>query len=94
VIALHTLAEDRELVPTPDGTTTHETLQISQFTTAGTLSRSYSFVVTDDENAANDLESKWDAPEVAPVDGKVHFTFVTRDMRGGLGYATRTECVQ
>jgi hypothetical protein len=94
VIALRTLAEDREATLAADGTATRETLQISHFTTAGALSRSYSFVETDDQSPTNDLDMKWDAPEIVPVDGKVRFTFVARDMRGGLGYATRTVCVR
>jgi hypothetical protein len=77
-----------------EGTLVRETLQISQFTTDGELDHSYNFVEASDESAVNDLEVKWDAPEVAPVDGRVRFTFVARDLRGGVGYAARTVCVQ
>jgi hypothetical protein len=94
VITLRMLAEDRETVVQADGTLARETLQISQFTTDGDLDHSYNFVEASDESAVSDLEVMWDAPEVAPVDGRVRFTFVARDLRGGVGYATRAVCVQ
>jgi hypothetical protein len=90
VITLRMLAEDREL----DAAMAREILQVSQFTTAGKLDHSYNFVESSDESPASDLEVRWDAPEVMPVDGIVRFTFVARDFRGGLGFTTRRVCVQ
>jgi len=106
VIRLTTLAEDREtlVVPAADPsdvtatpTTTREVLQISNFTTAGELGQSYSVVEASDPRSEADLDVKWDAPDSASDsfrDGIVHFIFVARDLRGGVGLATRTVCVE
>lgn len=100
VLRLATLAEDRETVVTPAAdpanppTTSREMLQISSFDTAGELGQSYAVVPSEDSSPEFDVEIKWDAPEVAPADGRVRFYFVARDLRGGLGLATRTICVQ
>jgi hypothetical protein len=100
VISLRTLAADRETIAAPPaeaaGTParTREILQISSFTTAGELGQSFAFVETDDTQADTDVELTWDAPTGAPVDGRVHFTFVARDLRGGVGFTSRTACVE
>jgi hypothetical protein len=100
VLRLATLAEDRETVVTPAAdpanptTTTREMLQISSFDTAGKLGQSYALVPSEDTSPESDVEIKWDAPEVPPADGRVRFYFVARDLRGGVGLATRTVCVQ
>jgi hypothetical protein len=88
VVRLHILAADRE-----DTATGRETLQISNFDTAGELNRSFLFVEADRPAADTDIEVKWDAPEVSPLDGRVRFTFVLRDLRGGLAWITRTACM-
>ena len=99
VLRLATLAEDRETIVTPgaDSTTapstTREVLQISNFTTAGKLGQTYSFVEADDARPEADVDVTWDAPELSPTDGRIHFVFVARDLRGGVGHATRTACV-
>jgi hypothetical protein len=100
VIRLATLAEDRETIVTPAAdpaavpTATREMLQISSFTTDGELGQVYAFVSADDGRPESDVEVKWDAPEFTPVDGRVRFFFVARDLRGGAGVTTRTVCVQ
>lgn len=105
VLRLATLAEDREtivretvVIPSADPatapTTTREVLQISSFTTAGTLGQTYSFVKADDPRSEADVDVTWDAPALSPIDHRIHFTFVARDLRGGVGLATRTACLQ
>lgn len=77
-------------------TSTYESLQISQFTTAGKLKSQFSFVEASDENPATIIDVTWDAPEGAevPAEGTgVTFTFVVRDDRGGTDWTTRTLCV-
>lgn len=92
VLRLRMLAEDRETYVSGD-TTAREELQISQFTSAGELGQSFLVVEASNQEPWNDLESKWDAPETMPADGRVHFIFVARDMRGGVSTTTRTVCV-
>ena len=86
-------AEDRQTYVAGD-TTAREELQISQFTTAGELGQSFLVVEASNQDPWNDLESKWDAPETMTADGRVHFTFVARDMRGGVNLTTRTVCLR
>lgn len=92
VLRLRALAEDRETYVTSD-TTAREELQLSQFTTAGELGQTYLVVESNNQEESNDLESKWDAPETMTSDGRVHFIFVARDMRGGVSHTTRTVCL-
>jgi hypothetical protein len=100
VLRLATLAEDRETIVTASAdpavppTTTREVLQISNFTTAGELGQSFSIVEAADPRAEADLDVTWDAPKASPIDGHIHFTFVARDLRGGVGLATRTLCLE
>jgi hypothetical protein len=100
VLRLATLTEDRETIvipsadPTAAPTTTREVLQISNFTTAGKLGQTYSFVEADDPRSEADVDVTWDAPAFSPIDHRIHFTFVARDLRGGVGLATRTACLQ
>jgi hypothetical protein len=73
-----------------------ESLQISQFTTAGKLEGQFSFVEAADENVTTTVDVDWDAPEAAdvpPAGEAVTFTFVVRDDRGGADWTTRTLCV-
>ena len=88
---------DRELYTAMDETPTRESLQISQFTTAGKLTSQFSFVEATDTSAATTASVPWEAPAVAdvPADGlAVTFTFVTRDNRGGTDWTTRAACVE
>ena len=73
-----------------------EWLQISHFTTAGELDRSITAVEAEDPRESPSVEMKWDAPELAevPAEGRVvRFTFVVRDMRGGVDWLGRSLCV-
>ena len=75
---------------------TRESLQISQFTTAGKLKSQFSFVEAIDENATTTVDVTWDAPGAAEVPAAgvaVTFTFVVRDDRGGTDWTTRSLCV-
>jgi hypothetical protein len=80
----------------PVATPTRESLQISQFTTAGKLKSQFSFVEATDENATTTVDVTWDAPEAPEVQATgeaVTFTFVVRDDRGGTDWTTRVLCV-
>jgi hypothetical protein len=92
---------DRELYTAtlgdpPVATPTRESLQISQFTTAGKLTSQFSFVEATDASAVTTTTVPWEAPAVdVPADGlAVTFTFVTRDSRGGTDWTTRAACVE
>lgn len=101
VIGNTTDGSDRELYTVvmgdpPVATPTRESLQISQFTTAGKLKSQFSFVEASDDNATTTVDVTWDAPEPAevPAAGEaVTFTFFVRDERGGAAWATRAACV-
>ncbi|MEA2696215.1 MAG: hypothetical protein QOI66_486 [Myxococcales bacterium] len=77
-------------------TPVRETLQISQFTTAGELKSQFSFVDAADSNATTTVDVNWNAPKAADVPAAglpVTFTFVVRDNRGGIDWTTRVACV-
>jgi hypothetical protein len=101
VIRLETDDADRESFVVMQGdparpTSKRERLQISQFTTAGKLERAFSNVEADDTAVRSAIEVKWEAPaaDKIPAGGLVvRFTFVARDMRGGLAWTTRSACV-
>jgi hypothetical protein len=101
VIGNTTAGSDRESYTTalgdpPVTTPARESLQISQFTTAGKLKSQFSFVEATDDSAATTVRVKWDAPaftEVPATGLAVTFTFVTRDNRGGMSWTTRGVCV-
>jgi hypothetical protein len=94
------LAEDRETYTTVQGDpplsiSRRETLQISNFATAGSLSQAFSFVEADVAEEETTVPLTWDAPEVMPATGpQVIFHFVLRDLRGGLAAVTRTVCLR
>jgi len=80
----------------PVATAVRESLQISQFTTAGKLKSQFSFVEDPEVVAATTVDVTWEAPKVAEVpaaEQAVTFTFVTRDNRGGVDWTTRAVCV-
>ena len=80
----------------PVATPARESLQISQFTTAGKLKSQFSFVEATNDDAATTVDVTWDAPAAADVAAAglaVTFTFVTRDNRGGTDWTTRAVCV-
>jgi hypothetical protein len=101
VIGNLTQGTDREpytavLGDPPVATPVRETLQISQFTTAGELKSQFSFVDAADANATTTVDVKWNAPAAAGVPAAglpVTFTFVVRDDRGGIDWTTRVACV-
>jgi hypothetical protein len=80
----------------PVAAPTRESIQISQFTTAGKLKSQFSFVEASDDHVATTVDVTWDAPDRADVPAggtNVTFTFVTRDNRGGASWTSRTLCV-
>jgi len=80
----------------PVATLVRETLQISQFTTAGELKNQFSFVDATDSNTETTVDVKWNAPQADAVPAAglpVTFTFVVRDNRGGIDWTTRVACV-
>ncbi len=99
-LVLTMLAEDREVYTALDGdppapVSKRETLQVSSFTTAGELGRSFSYVEAEVEDATSDVEINWDAPDSTPAEGPlVRFLLVVRDGRGGLSFVERAVCLQ
>lgn len=82
-----------------DGTTRDrlEDLQISHFTTAGSLDRQFSVIEGDDDAPAT-IQVAWIPPDAEdleiPAEGMlVRFVFVVRDGRGGLDLARRQACL-
>ncbi|HXI59561.1 MAG TPA: hypothetical protein VNO55_26015 [Polyangia bacterium] len=103
VIGNTTAGSDREAYtvtvdapPQSTSTLARESLQISQFTTAGKLKSQYAFVEGTDDSAATTVAVTWEAPKavtVPPAGLPVTFTFVVRDNRGGIDWTTRVACV-
>jgi hypothetical protein len=101
VIGNRTEGSDREpytavVGDPPVATSVRESLQISQFTTAGKLKSQFSFVESGEVDAATTVDVAWEAPkadQVAAAGVAVTFTFVARDNRGGADWTTRTVCV-
>jgi hypothetical protein len=96
-----TEGSDRELYTAllgdpPAATPERESLQISQFTTAGKLTSQFSFVEATDAKPETTVDVTWEAPpatEVSAAGLPVTFTFVVRDDRGGTDWTTRAACV-
>jgi hypothetical protein len=101
VLRLETMGEDRERYTVLEGdppqpTPKREPLQISQFTTDGKLERSVSAIEGEDSSERPAVEVKWTAPDAAKVGDAglvVRFTFVARDLRGGVDWTERAVCV-
>jgi hypothetical protein len=101
LIGITTAGSDREpytamVGDPPVATPRRESLQISQFTTAGKLTSQFSFVEGSDGSPATTVDVTWEAPKVAEVPAAglpVTFTFVVRDNRGGIDWTTRAACV-
>ena len=101
VIVLGTAGSDREsfvamMGDPPRPTQRREWLKISQFTTAGELDRAFSSVEAEVSDERPAVEMEWEAPaasEVTAAGEVVRFTFVARDMRGGVDWTTRAVCV-
>ncbi len=74
-----------------------EELQLSPFATAGELQQQYAYVEADDARPASPIAVEWTPPSAAeiPAEGlRVTFSFVVRDLRGGLDGTTRALCVR
>ncbi|HEY4183027.1 MAG TPA: hypothetical protein VGM90_39665 [Kofleriaceae bacterium] len=87
---------DRETFTAATGAS-REALQLGVFTTAGDVVQLHAYVEADDDRAASPIAVEWDPPsaEDVPADGlRVKFTFVVRDMRGGVDATTRELCVR
>jgi len=100
-LTLGTLSADRETYTSlagdpPMQVSARERLEISQFATAGKLAHAFAWVEAEDQTQDPAVEMKWDAPkpEDVPAEGLVvTFTFVERDLRGGVDWTTRAACV-
>ena len=99
IIGIATAGADREPYTVlygdpPVETAKRESLQISQFATAGEFKSPYSFVEGSDETVDPVGEARCDAPKVKDlsVATAVQFTFVVHDGRGGTDWTTRTAC--
>ena len=96
-----TEGSDRELYTAmlgdpPVATPERESLQISQFTTAGKLTSQFSFVEATDGKPETTVDvTMGGAPSRrgAGAGLPVTFTFVVRDDRGGTDWTTRAACV-
>ena len=80
-----------------DPTPWREELQLSPFATAGELVERYAYVEADDTRDVSPIAVEWTAPDAdeVPADGlRVAFTFVVRDLRGGIDVTTRALCVR
>jgi hypothetical protein len=101
VLTLGTRSADRETYTAlagdpPMPVQARERLQISEFATAGKLAHAYAWIEAEDQTQDPAAEMKWEAPkpEDVPAEGLVvQFTFVERDMRGGVDWTTRAACV-
>ncbi|MDB4960287.1 MAG: hypothetical protein JWP01_286 [Myxococcales bacterium] len=74
-----------------------EELQLSVFATAGELTQRYAYVEADDMREVSPVAVEWTPPtaEEVPAEGlRVTFSFVVRDLRGGLDATTRALCVK
>jgi len=68
-----------------------EELQVSHFTTAGSLERA--FTIFDASESELVASVRWKAPEAVPLDGFVRLFFVVRDLRGGSDWIERAVCI-
>jgi len=98
VLGVAFAAADRETFAVIGDPTPHrEELQLSAFTTAGSCSSSSRMPESDDTSVrSRNWPSGWRTPSTSeiPDDGlPVTFTFVVRDLRGGLDATTRELCV-
>ncbi|MBL0217101.1 MAG: hypothetical protein IPQ07_24910 [Myxococcales bacterium] len=74
-----------------------EELQLSPFATAGELLQQYAYVEADDDRELSPVAVQWTPPSAdeVPAEGlRVTFSFVVRDLRGGIDATTRALCVR
>jgi hypothetical protein len=69
-----------------------EQLQVSHFTTAGSLERAFTVFEPSDTNLTTRVT--WTAPGEVPLDGFVRLFFVVRDLRGGSDWIERAVCIE
>lgn len=94
-VRVGTHGDDRESFVAADGTETRESLRLSFFATAGELAGQYRVVEAGDPDDS-EAAVAWTPPAKDDVpDGglRVRFTFVVRDLRGGIAWTERTLCV-
>jgi hypothetical protein len=83
---------DRDAVAQPTSADPpKETLQVSNFTTAGELDRIFTIFEASDARLVTRVS--WKAPKTAPEGGLVRLFFVVRDFRGGADWIERGVCV-
>lgn len=88
-IAIRLDADDRDALPRlQDADPPRESLRLSNFTTAGDLSRAFSSVSPEATELSQTVD--WAAPNAAQL---VRLWFVVRDLRGGSDYTERAVCV-
>ncbi|MEO8550284.1 MAG: hypothetical protein ABI678_09925 [Kofleriaceae bacterium] len=91
-------AASREWFAVPaDPAPWREELQLSPFATAGELVERYAYVEADDARESSPVVVQWTAPSAdeVPAGGlRVTFSFVIRDLRGGVDATTRSLCVR
>jgi hypothetical protein len=86
----------RELYLSPDRQVAYEELQLSHFSSAGELSRQFTFVEPEDDRERPRVSVKWTAPKASKLLGDaqtVRLILVVRDMRGGIAWTERALCV-
>jgi hypothetical protein len=84
---------DRDAVAQPTSADPpKETLQVSNFTTAGKLDRTFTVFQASDARLVTRVS--WKAPKTAPDDGLVRLFFVVRDLRGGADWIERAVCME
>lgn len=97
LVAVELAASARETFSVAnDPTPWREELQLSPFATAGELTQRYAYVEADDDRPMSPVAVQWSAPaaDEIPAEGlRVTFSFVVRDLRGGVDAATRALCV-
>lgn len=69
-----------------------EELQVSHFTTAGSLERAFTVFEPDDTSLV--ARVTWRAPSEVPLDGFARLFFVVRDLRGGSDWIERAVCIE
>jgi hypothetical protein len=88
-------AADRDALDSVDPPR-REGLQLSAFATHGSFESQFAGVATTDAAATTPLRVDWTPPsesDVPAVGFTVRFTFVLRDLRGGIDWQTRTVCL-
>jgi len=86
----------RELHLGPDRQVVYEELQLSHFSSAGELSRQFTFVEPEDDRERPRVSVKWTAPRASELLGDtqtVRLILVVRDLRGGIALSERALCV-